>query len=128
MGNPIKGEVDAKLADGRTIKLLFDANAWIEAEELLGKPVQDILDEISSGRASLKTQRAIIFGALREHHPEMTERDAGKVLIEAAEAMAKGIEGAMPPAEAGAGAGDGEAGDDATAHPRKRRAGTGTSS
>jgi hypothetical protein len=120
MPNPHKGEGEVKLADGRTLKLAFNANAWIEAEDALGgKPMPDIVAELQSGRASMKTQRALMWAGLRKHHPEISLEDAGELLIEAAEEMSKALAGGSPQAQEG-GQADGEAG------PRKRGAGTGS--
>lgn len=120
MPNPHKGESEIELSDGRKLTLAFNANAWIEAEEQLGKPTPDIVDELQSGRASLKTQRALMWAGLRKHHPEIDIAEAGEILLEAAQQMAKAINGGMPQEEAASG--DGEAG------PRKRSRGRGTGS
>lgn len=121
MANPMKGESEVALEDGRKLKMVFNANAWIETEEVLGRPTPEIIDELQSGRASLKTQRAVIYGGLQKHHPEITLEEAGDILVEAAQAMAAGLAGGMPQAEEGAAA-------DANAGPPKRKRGAGTSS
>lgn len=101
MSNPLKGEATATLDDGRKLQIVLNANAWVEIEEVLGKKVPDILDELKGGNASMKTQRAIIWGGLQKHHPEMTLQDAGEVLVEAAEALAKAVNGGVPQGEPG---------------------------
>lgn len=132
MANPAKGEADIKLADGRQIKLVFDANAWCEIEDALGRTTQDIVADLKPRmaddgktvleppKAGLKVQRAIIWGGLRRYHPEFTIEQAGDILVEAAEGMAKAIGGGMPQAEGE------EAGEDAEPHPPKPSRGTGT--
>ena len=117
--NPLKGEAEAKLEDGRTIRLVFNANAWIAAEELLGKSTPEVLAELATERASLKTQRAIVWAGLRKHHAEIELEEAGDLLVELAEAMGKGLTGGLPQAEEGAS----EDGEDP---PRRPRRGAGT--
>lgn len=117
--NPLKGEAEATLEDGRTLRLVFNANAWIAAEEVLGKTTPEILAEIASEKASLKTQRAIVWAGLRKHHPEIEIEEAGDLLVELAEAMSRGLTGGLPQAEEGAS-------DDGEGPPRRKRGGAGT--
>lgn len=116
--NAMKGEATATLEDGRTIRLAFNTGAWIAAEEVLGKTTPEIIKELQSGNASLRTQRALFYGGLRKHHPEIEIEEAGDILMEAAEAMAAGLNGGMPQGEEGQV--DGEAAPD----PPKRGTGT----
>lgn len=101
--NAMKGEAEARLADGRTLKLAFNVNAWVAIEEQLGMPMPEILEKIASNKASLAIQRAIMWGGLRKHHPELSLEDAGDVMVEAAEAMRSGLEGGAARDEEGAG-------------------------
>lgn len=116
--NAMKGEAEAKLADGRTIKLAFNVNAWVAIEEQLDLTMPEILEKIASNKASLAIQRAIMWGGLRKHHAEMSLEDAGDVMVEAAEAMRAGLEGGAARAEEGAG--------ETSEDPPKRRRGAGT--
>jgi hypothetical protein len=119
MANAVKGEVEVPLEDGRKLKLVFDANAWCEIEDALGRNTQDIIADLQAKppRAGVKVQRAIMWGGLRRYHPELSLEDAGDILIEASEALHKAIGSAMPEADAEAG--------EAEAGPRKPRRGTG---
>lgn len=97
--NPMKGETEVELADGRKLKLVFNANAWIAAEDELGKSTPEIIAELQSGKASLKTQRAVMYGGLRKYHPEVGLEEAGDILLEAAGEMAKALSGGLPQGE-----------------------------
>lgn len=126
MSNPLKGESSVTLEDGRTLTLAFDVNAWIDIEGELGLETPEIIKALQNKEnpPGLKFQRIIIWGGLRKYHPEMTLRDAGEVMAEAAEAMAKGLQGGLPQAEEAIEE-DEEAEAEAVADP-PRRVGTGT--
>lgn len=125
MTNPLKGEAEVKLDDGRTLKLVSNTSAWIAAEVALDrmKSTPEIIEELQSGRASLETQRALMFGMLRKHHPEIDLEEAGELLIEAAQGMQDALAAGMPQE----GGDDGEVGEGAAGNPRERRSrGAGT--
>lgn len=143
--NPMKGESEVTLSDGRTLKFAFDANAWIDIEEMsreeLGArlTMKQILDRLSPKEGEdepepdLKFQRLIIWAGLRKHQPEITIREAGAMLVEAAQAMADAVNGGMPQGEdeprpaVDVDAEDEEAGTDADAGPiLPAETGTGT--
>jgi len=121
MAEPTKGEFPVTMADGRKITLAFDVNAFIDIGDQLGMGVPDVIKALGDkdNPPGLKFQRAVMWGGLQKHHPEMTIRDAGEILVEASEAMQKSIDAAMPK-------GDEEAGDDTDEGPQKPRRGTGT--
>lgn len=123
----MKGEADVSLKDGRKLKLCFDANAWVDVEDALGMKFPEILEALGDKEnpPSLKMQRAVIWGGLQKHHPEMTVRDAGEILVEAAEAMAKAVGGGLPQPEPEIEEDDEEAEPVAAPNPR-RKAGAGT--
>lgn len=122
MANAMKGEAEVKLADGRILRLAFDANAWVEVEDLLGKPTPEIIDELQSGKAYMRTQRALMWGGLRKHHPEIEIKEAGELLTEAAEQMSKALQGGMPQDGEG---GQAEGESDPPRPKRKAKAGAG---
>lgn len=101
MSNPLKGEATVDLEDGRKLVLAFDVNAWIDIEEEVGMKTPEIIKALQDkdNPPGLAFQRAIIWGGLRKHHPEMSIRDAGEIMVEAAEAMAKALNGGMPQEE-----------------------------
>lgn len=130
MANPLKAESEVTLDDGRKLKFAFDLNAWIDIGEelgkLLGRDTDLTPDEIAKALADkdnppgLKFQRVMFWGGLRKYHPEMTIRDAGAVMAEAAPAMERAMSGGQPIAEEGSA-------DSADENPpQKKRSGRGT--
>jgi hypothetical protein len=110
MGSPLKTEATIELDDGRRLTFAYDVNAWIDIGEELGKlqggvdvELPEILKALSDKEnpPSLKFQRVIVWGGLRKHHPEMTVRDAGAIMVEAAPAMERAMAGGLPQEEEG---------------------------
>ncbi|UYY77794.1 hypothetical protein [Sphingomonas sp. R1] len=112
----LRGEAEAVLSDGRTLRLVMDNEAWVTVEEILDKPFLDVLGYLISceeirdpsnpkrilQRAKtvrLGTSRAVLFGATREHHPELTLRDCGALMTahiaEIGGALGKAIQGSI---------------------------------
>lgn len=122
MPDKTKGEATITLESGRELTFAFDVNAFIDIADELQMDVPEVLKLIGDkdNPPGLKAQRVIFWGGLQKHHPEMTIRDAGEVMLEAAPAMAKAMGAAMPKADEGAG-------EEADADPPKPRGrGTGT--
>lgn len=95
MANPHRGEV-ALVAGDKTYTLALTINAVCELEDLLQKSVS----EIEQDRGSIRTLRAMLWAALREHHP-MDLEDAGRLMQEAGasaagEAVRKAVSLAFP--------------------------------
>lgn len=78
MANPLKGEVPVALADGRQLVLVLDIEALIEAEAAYGKPMRVMMQD--AAREFIGALRAVLFGALRTHHPDITLREAAGML------------------------------------------------
>lgn len=121
MANPIRGEAKVTLADGRVLQIVYDLNAWIDLEQQLGMKLPEIMETLKDkdNPPGLAFQRALFWAGLQKHHSEMTIRDAGEVMLEAAEPMAAAMEGGFPVED------DAEAGE-AEADPPKPPRGTGT--
>lgn len=81
MANPIKGEV-ALVVGERAYKLRLGINAIVEVEDLLGgKSINEIVANVLDvPRARLGTLRALLWGALREHHSALSVADAGLII------------------------------------------------
>lgn len=107
MRNAMNGESEVRLADGRVLRVVFDVNTWIDVCDQLGMEMPQVLEALQDEEnpPGLKTQRVLFWASLQKHHPEMSLRDAGEIMVEAAEAMAKAISGGLPVAEEGS-AGD----------------------
>jgi hypothetical protein len=95
MANKIFGESRLPLADGRELTLRFDFGALVEAEEAADKGTEEMVRELAKGGARLKTARAMLYGALRFHHSEMTLADAGELLLTDANAVSAAMGQAM---------------------------------
>lgn len=107
MPNLHKGEAEFT-CEGVRYRLVLDLNAMAEAEEAadmgvdaLMKAISPVLDEhgnvIKAPR--LKHVGAILYGALRRHHPHISHADAINLLGEsedAGQALGKALEAAMP--------------------------------
>lgn len=105
MANALKGERRLKLSDGRDITLVFDMDALIEAEGLYGKPMPVVVADAQKGFVG--AIRAMMFGATRAHHADMTPRDVADLIATDGDAMASALseahQAAMPQPEKSAG-------------------------
>jgi hypothetical protein len=95
MANRIYGEARAQLDDGRELTLRFDFGALVEAEEAAGVGTEEMMSELAKGGARLKTARAMLYGSLRYHHPELTLEDAGDLLLSDSETVSGAMGQAM---------------------------------
>jgi len=95
MANRIYGEARAPLDDGRELTLRFDFGALVEAEEAAECGTEAMMAELAKGGARLKTARAMLYGALRHYHPELTLDDAGELLMSDSSAISAAMGRAM---------------------------------
>jgi hypothetical protein len=97
MPNPLKGETPLKLGAGEFV-LVLDHEALIEAESLYGKPLAMLMADATLGFAG--ACRALLYGALRAHHPQVTAREASTLFLENSDAvsaaLAEAAEAAFP--------------------------------
>lgn len=93
MPNPIKGEVPLTLQDGREFTLLLDAEAFVEAEVAYGKPMHRLLQDSVQG--FLSAGRAVLYGALRCHHRDISLREASDILLKHRETVTAALEEAI---------------------------------
>ncbi|HTN60271.1 MAG TPA: GTA-gp10 family protein [Devosia sp.] len=122
MVNPLKGEVNLVVGD-KTYCLRLSINELVEVEDLLDMGVLQIaamFNDVASLRAG--NVRAVLWGALREHHPEVDLLGAGAIMAEAKlqpviEKIAETLQAAFPAAE-----------DKESPSPKRGRAGTGKAS
>lgn len=134
MTNAVRGRVSVELA-GQTYQLEFTIDALCQLEARLAQPAVDLLARIGQDR-SLAFVRTLLWGALREHHGALTEKQAGELLrAEGGGALvAKTLEAFVAAWPDGALEGDpeGDQGGDAAANPPARQstvpAGTGAPS
>lgn len=79
MANAERGEVDLDVG-GKTFTLRLGSNALASIEETLGIDLTEIIEQFQSGRVKLSLLRGVLFGALREHHKDVSLFDAGDIL------------------------------------------------
>lgn len=131
MADRMKGGVTLKLSDGRTLTLEYDFDGLIALEEAAGMRMPEVYAELqrlekTKGSPSLRLSRAIIFGGLQQHHPEMTLKEAGDLILKEAGAIdtaMKAMAGAHGPAD-----GEGPPADGDQGPTRSSGAGTGETS
>lgn len=110
MANPHKGEVVLQ-REGGPLTLRFDVNALAELEDLLDASCAVIISRMASDMR-LNLLKALVWAACREHHPEVTLKEAGRIIqdvsVPAAEAaVTEAVRRAFPdPTEDGQATGD----------------------
>ena len=121
MANALRGEVDL-MAGESTYRLVYDANAFVYAEEALSPlKTDDIVGrvEATASKVDMKLTRALVWAGLQRNHA-CTLADAGDILAEA------GFGAARTAVWAGMAAAFGTAeGKEKSDPPKKARAGTG---
>jgi hypothetical protein len=81
--NPHKGEVSFD-AGGQSYTLRFSVDALCGLETVTGKGIVALLDELmDQSRMSLTMMRQVVWCGLREHHPDITVKDAGELIAKA---------------------------------------------
>jgi hypothetical protein len=122
VANPFRGELGFE-ADGQAYTLAFTINALVALEdetELTAETIGPALSQGATGR--LRMLRTVFWAALLEHHPEVTQVEAGRIITSvgpqaAMQLVAAALQRAFPPAE------EAKAG----SRPRKGRRAAGTS-
>jgi hypothetical protein len=87
--NPVKGEVGLTLSDGRKLTLVMDMEALVEAESAYGKPMAQVMADASAGFVG--ASRALLYGALRAKHPDVSLRDASAMFASDADAVGQAL-------------------------------------
>ncbi len=90
MTNPIRGEAVLKLKDKREFTLVLDFEALVAAESVYGKPLAHVLVDAKSG--FIGAMRALLFGATREHHPDVTLNGATAIFMSDGDAVSAALE------------------------------------
>lgn len=92
--------------DGETIRLAIDFRSIDATEQLLGCDYDEILSVIQRPKAPIGTMGKVVWGLLRNHHPEMPFDEiltllAGKNGAVTGLAISKLLEAAFPEEEKG---------------------------
>lgn len=84
---------------GKTWTLRLDFNAMADFEEQTGKGFLLTLEAMGTGAASANDIRALFWAMLQDHHPELTIREAGRMVTAGMSALNQAAISAMPSAE-----------------------------
>lgn len=99
--NPFKGEAELVIPDQGRFTLVFDYEALIVAEATYGQPVG--ITSFHADQGFVGALRALLFGATRAHHRDVTLSDATDMVFRYAdavrEALDKAAQNSMPPAD-----------------------------
>ena len=102
MANEFRGQV-AVTYEGQDYTLSLDFNALCDFEAETGKNALGALQGMEAGTVSATDLRALMWAALRQHHPDMTLTLAGSILASNLGAIQKATAVAMPTADPGNG-------------------------
>lgn len=107
MANPHKGVVELKAGEA-TYVLRYSIDAICSLEERLDKGFPAIVGEMSNpSTMRLTAVREVLLAGLQEHHPEITLKQAGELIVTAGGAVVvlgkvnEAFAAAFPEAEAG---------------------------
>jgi hypothetical protein len=100
MANTQRGHVDLKAGE-TSYKLVFSINALCELEEETGLSVNQLAAEMGGDNVKLKLLRVLLWGALRDHHEDVTIKGAGDIaglagMAEVGDAIGKAFNLAFP--------------------------------
>lgn len=90
MPNPHKGDVTAKAGD-KEYTFRFSIDALCQLEDHTGKTFMEVAKVLESGNVSMNLTRSLVWAGLREHHPKVSVKEAGDLIIEMG-----GVAGIMP--------------------------------
>lgn len=99
--NAARGLVTLTGDDGRDYVLSFSLNAMCAVEEALGAPLMELQAQLDAPSAT--DLRGLLWALLRDHHPDVTLQDAGRIaaVSKVAEAVTRAIAAAQPEAANG---------------------------
>jgi hypothetical protein len=114
MANALNGEALLPLRDGRKLRVAYDFDGLIALEEASGMRMPEIYAELERLGAiketpSMRLSRAILYGGLQQHHPEITLKEVGAIILDDTDALAaafRAFEGSHGPEGEGGSAGD----------------------
>lgn len=79
MTNPLRGEATLDLGDDGKFLLVLDHEALIAAEGVFGRPIELLMLAFRDGMAG--AHRAMLWGALRRHHSDVTVERATELVL-----------------------------------------------
>ncbi len=96
MANPLRGEVELQTPE-KTYTMRMSINAIVSIENHFDMGINQIAEKLADTQSMrIGSLRAIVMHALREHHPEVDENEAGEIIGRAGfDATAGAIQAAM---------------------------------
>lgn len=81
MPNPHKGDVEFKV-DETTYTLRYSIDAICHLEDATGKTLLELAEDLKDFKSiRMSLVRKILHAGLREHHPDLTEVEAGELIV-----------------------------------------------
>ena len=97
--NPMLGEAELDLGNGHEFTLVFDYEAMIVAEATYGQPLG--VASVHADQGFVGALRAMLFGATRAFHPDLTLAEATDIVFSHAPkvkaALNEAAKNSMPP-------------------------------
>lgn len=83
MTNSVKGEVTLNREGKEPFTLAMTFNALVSLEDDLNLPINEIANNLGdTAKFRLGLLRKVFHSALKEHHPDMSEENVGKLIQE----------------------------------------------
>jgi hypothetical protein len=82
--------------DGKTWTLRLDFNAMADFEAETGRPFLTTLEAMGEGTAPMGDIRLLFWAMLRDHHPDVTIRQAGRMVTSGMDALSAASLSALP--------------------------------
>jgi hypothetical protein len=94
----------AVVVDGETLRLVINFRTIDATEQLLGRGYDEILDELQRPNCPIGVTGKVVWGFLREHHPEITLDETASLLfgenaLKVGLAISELLQSAFPAAE-----------------------------
>lgn len=101
MANGFTGQISLEY-EGRTYGLTLDFNAMADFEAKTGKDSLAVIQRYEeTGQISMVDMRALFWAGLSQDHPELTLKDAGRIMSANTTALQKLLEAMQPEEEPG---------------------------
>jgi hypothetical protein len=110
MGNAVKGQTSFEV-EGKTLVLEYTPNGFCELEDATGKATMAFLSDLDraaqSEKLAFRDVRLLFWAGLVEHQPDLTPKDAGRLikavggLVPAMDLLQTAIAMALPDAPEG---------------------------
>lgn len=83
-------EEQVRISDDLTLRLSINFRAIDAIENLVGQTMEEVVAEVVSGKPRLSLTGKVLWGLLREHHPESTLDEAAGLMFDAEKSVPVG--------------------------------------